>query len=273
MNMKNPFTRKEHPSLKCEAFGIGFPHPVALAPGFVPDGERYNSFPGFAFVEIGPLTLKKQGDTGVRKLFSMRRTARSQMANLGIRNSIQHMQERPPKTVIAANLAPMFIHRSTDDIVKDITSAFSLMYDFADMFIIDTFRANADGVVALQNIDILSEVLDSVLDMRICYEVTKPVLVRVVPTIPRALLEEILDYMRRNGVDGIIAGYDSDPAELVNDIVRMTDGRYPVIACGGIDTPEKAAAMLDAGACLVQAVTSPRRIIKHLEERGQTPLA
>lgn len=258
-----------YPSLSREVFGIDFRHPAGLSPGFLPDGEHFNAFQGFSFVEIGPLTVLPQGNPAARNLFRRRAVADGALDNKGIRNAIDHLHRARPKTLVMANLAPAFVHRSTEDIVRDITTAFSMMYDFADMFVVDTFRPNCDGTVALQNIDILSEVLDSIFDIRNCYEDPKPVLLRVLPSISRAVLSEILGYMRLNGADGIIAGYNDYPLDLVRDINAMTDGRFPVIACGRIDTPQAAEAVLEAGASLVQLSCSPRRVLRHLDARAR----
>ena len=250
----------------CEAFGIKFDHPIALAPGLVPDGELYNTFKSYSFVEIGPLTVKPQGDTGVRKLFSRHKAVRTGLANKGIRNSIAHLQAVKPQTIIAANLAPAYTHHTAEDIVKDVTEGFSLMYDFADMFIIDTFRSNADGLAPMQSLDILSEVMDSILDMRRCYDEAKPILVRVTPLISRAILSDVLDYMRLSGIDGVIAGYDTYCPDFVKEILDMTQRRYPVIACGDINSPRRAIEMLDLGAVLVQANASVSWILNYIEK-------
>lgn len=257
------------PSLSREVFGLSFRHPIGLRPGFIPDGEHFNAFPGFSFVEIGPLTVQPQGSPVGRSILRRRTVTDGSMDNRGVGNAIQHLHSNPPRRLVLANLAPSFAHRATEDIVRDLTTAFSMMYDFADMFVIDTFRANCDGAVALQNIDILSEVFDSILDMRNCYDDPKPILARVLPTISRSVLAEILDYMRLNGLDGIVAGFNDYPLDLVRDIAAMTKGRYPIIACGGIDTPKKAEEILDAGASLIQLGCPPRHILKYLDAKAQ----
>ena len=266
------FRQKDYPALRREVFGIEFPHPVALSPGFLPNGERYNTFRSFSFVEIGPLTIQPQEESRVKGIFSQRKrnSTPAALSNKGIRNSIDHIQSHPPRTRIAANIAPMSDHVSTESIVADMTSAFSLMYDFADMFVVDTFRQNSDGVAPLQNTDILSEVMDSILDLRRCYDEAKPIVVRVSTFISRSILSSMLDYMRYSGIDGVIAGYDSYPLDLVKDIARMTDGRFPVIACGNIDNAIKAEELLSAGASLVQVThTTASSILSYLDGKAK----
>lgn len=261
------FRTDDYPFLSRELFGIDFRHPIGLPPGFIPDGDHFNAFSSFSFAEVGPLTVQPQGNPVARGLFRRRSFTGGAADNKGIRHAIDRLRQADSRCHIMANLAPAFDHRATEDIVRDLTSAFSMMYDFADMFVIDTFRPNCDGAIALQNIDILSEVLDSILDMRTCYEDPKPVFVRVLPSISRTVLGEILNYLRLYGVDGIVAGFRDYPLDLVRDIVSMTDGRFPVIACGGTDSPQKAEALLDAGACLVQLSCAPRHVIKYLDAK------
>ncbi|MDY6377552.1 MAG: nitronate monooxygenase, partial [Bacteroidales bacterium] len=61
--------------------------------------------------------------------------------------------------------------------------------------------------------------------------------------------------------------------EMVNYIHEKSEGRLPIIAVGGIMTPEQAKAMLDAGASLIEIYTAfiyegpsiIKRILKYLE--------
>ena len=139
------------------------------------------------------------------------------------------------------------------------------MYDFADLFVIDTFRKNNDGVAPLQSAEFLSESIDALIDMRFCYEHFKPILVRVNSDILQGSLAGLLDYMMYSGLDGIIAGYEEYPLDLVRRIGYFTGGRFPVIACGGIDSPEKADELLAAGATLLQVDRGMARpVLNHL---------
>ncbi|MPM33958.1 Dihydroorotate dehydrogenase (quinone) [bioreactor metagenome] len=63
--------------------------------------------------------------------------------------------------------------------------------------------------------------------------------------------------------------------EIVSYIYKKTNGQLPIIAVGGIMTPSQAAAMLDAGASLIQIYTGfiyngmgfPKKILKYLSKR------
>ena len=78
-------------------------------------------------------------------------------------------------------------------------------------------------------------------------------------------LAGLLDYMMYSGLDGIIAGYEAYPLELVRRIGYFTGGRFPIIACGGITTPDEADELLAAGASLLQVDRKyARGILRHL---------
>lgn len=276
--MKNIFVKKGSSPLGRDLFGLHFPHPFGSGPGADPMAMKYNSFLHSAFVEIGPLTSVVEPETvparflakvnaNAKELLGIKKPAGELMP---VKEAIVHIQTWKPRCMIAANLAPSRTSIDGESITRDIATSFNYMYDFADMFIIDAFRKNADGTVPLQNVELLSEVMDTLLSMRSSYDVIKPIFIRVESTVQEQNLAAMLDYMRYSSVDAIIAGYDSDPAELVQRIVTLTQGRYPVIACGAVSDAEKAQELLDAGACLVQLSDNFRTILKTIEKNAKT---
>ena len=81
-------------------------------------------------------------------------------------------------------------------------------------------------------------------------------------------LAGLLDYMMYSGLDGIIAGNESYPIELVRRIGYFTGGRFPIIACGDIDSPEEADELLAAGATLLQVDRKHARgLLRHLIDK------
>ena len=237
--MKHIFSHKTYPSLRRDLLGFSFDIPVALEPTpvyrpskWAVGGSRY------AFVEIGPVT------DGTREI--------------GFK--------KPSSLVVASNISNMQ-GRTAAELSRSITASFSKLYDFADLFVLDTFRPDSDNVVVLQNADVLSEVMDSLLESRRFYDSAKPILVRVSPSISQTALQDIIHYLRMSDADGIIAGYDCFSPELVTRVYAITGGRFPLIACGGINNPAKADEILKAGADMIQISRyGTQRIIKHLEK-------
>lgn len=263
------FDKKVPASLRREFFGLHFDHPVGIAPGADPFGRKYNAFGSCSFVEIGPLTPAEAAPAPPFRGFaySLSRKDETQLSTL--KQAILNIQQHPPKRLLAANIAPLPSRTNCEAVSRDLLQSFTFMYDFADLFIIDTFRKNRDGVSPLQSAEFLSESMDALIDMRFCYERSKPILVRVDEDIQQGSLAGLLDYMMYSGLDGIIAGSERYPLDLVKRIGYFTGRRFPVVACGGIDTPEKADALLEAGADLLQVDRKyARKILNHLIDKA-----
>ena len=257
------FDSKIPGSLNRQLFGLNFPHPVGIAPGADPNGTKYNSFRNCSFVEIGPLKpIPASSPTGPAPFFASSGKNREVGA---LKASILHIQNHQPRHLLAANIAPLPTHSDCESVTRDLLEAFTYIYDFADLFVIDTFSKNKDGVAPLQSVEYLSESMDALIDMRFCYEKYKPILIRVTSDIQQGSLAGLLDYMMYSGLDGIIAGKDVYPIDLVRRIGYFTGGRLPVIACGGIDTREKADELLETGVDLLQVEKKyARTILNHL---------
>ena len=303
--------RKEYPALRREVFGIDFPNPVGLAAGLDKNGELYNPLSdfGFGFVEIGSLTPQPQEGNPRPRVFRLTRDRalinRMGINNKGVRHAISQLQRHPPRILVAASLAKNTVSTSDDDTLRDYVNAFSSLYDFVDFFVLNVSCPNVEGMTDLQDISYLSDILDELLSLRLCYDVSKPILIKVSPDIETEQLDHILDYALYSGVDGIVAtnttrsreGLRTSPERLedigrgglsgaplfekslslVRYIHEKTLGRLPIIGCGGISTPEQAEAMLAAGASLIEVYTGfiyegpgmVKRILKHLENKSK----
>ncbi|HAY17783.1 MAG TPA: quinone-dependent dihydroorotate dehydrogenase [Rikenellaceae bacterium] len=307
--MKLVFGHKT-PSLSRNVFGIDFPSPVGLAAGLDKNGEHYNELAwfGFSFIEIGSLTPEPQPGNPKPRLFRLPQDNaiinRMGINNKGVHNAIRHIQMDHPKTIIAASIAKNSTSASDEDIIADYKKAFSYMYDFVDMFTINVSCPNVHGLQNLQDVSYLSDILDPLLDLRICYDAYKPILVKVSPDIPAEELDEILKYCMQSGIDGIVAGnttrsrkglktnqarieeigngglsgaplYEKSLA-MVKHIHEFTSGRLPVVGVGGIMSPIQAQEMLDAGASLIEIYTGfiyegpsiVKKINKYLENNS-----
>ena len=299
--------RHKDPSLKRNLFGLEFPNPVGLAAGLDKDGEFYNelSWFGFSFIEIGSLTPEPQDGNPKPRLFRLPQDRalinRMGINNKGIRNAIEHIKNDPPRTILCASIAKNSSSASDEDVLNDYRKAFSYMYDFVDMFTVNVSCPNVEGLQHLQDVSYLSDIIDPLLDLRVCYDNYKPLLVKVSPDIPHEELDEILDYCMLSGVDGIVAGNTTtsreglvtDPKriekigngglsgaplferslEMVRYIHQKTSGRLPIIGVGGIMTGEQASRMLEAGASLIEIYTgfiyegpsAVKRILKNIQ--------
>ena len=277
--------KRTYPTLEREVFGIRFPNPVGLAGGRDKNGEYYNDMAnfGFGFVEIGSLTPQPQdGNPKPRCFRSIQDKAiinRFGINNKGVKNAVEHLKKVRPEVIVAANISKNTTSIN-EDAAKDYESAFALMYDFVDMFVLNVSCPNVVGLTSLQDITFLSDIVDKLLSLRMYYDEYRPILLKVSPDLPHQQLDEIIDYCMRSGVDGIVAGNTTRSREgltisqeqidkignggmsgapirkknleLVRYISEKTKGKLPIIGVGGIMSGKDAKDMLDAGASLVE---------------------
>ena len=274
----NPILRaiykKDSPSLEKEVFGITFPNPVGLAGGLDKNGEFYNDMAnfGFGFVEIGSLTPKPQdgnpkprcwrvpGDKAIINRFGIN--------NKGVKNAVEHLKKVRPEVIVAANISKN-TSSINEDAAKDYETSFGLLYDFVDMFVVNVSCPNVVGLTSLQDISFLSDIVDKLLDLRMLYDIYKPILLKVSPDLSKEQLDDIISYCLRSGIDGIVAGNTTRSRdglttisqekieeignggmsgapvhkknlELVRYVHEKSEGKLPIIGVGGIMSPEDA---------------------------------
>ena len=279
------FHKYDAPGLKREVFGLEFRNPVGMAAGFDFNGDHFNELSdfGFGFLEIGSLSSDPQDGGPKPRLFRYKKEKalinRIEARNKGVRYAIDRIQAKRPEAVLCANITYNTASRKDDEIANDYQKAFSLLYDFVDMFTVNVSRPNADGLLEVQDRNSLADIIDPLLELRLCYDTYKPLLVKFSPDTPLEQLGEMVDFCMLSGVDGIVAGDTTRRTDLlkarnkpasgylsgaplferslaiVRHISEHTLGRFPIVACGGIMTPAQAAQMLDAGASLVQMHT------------------
>ena len=274
-----------NPKLEREVFGIKFKNPVGLAAGFDKNGNCYNELSnlGFSFVEIGSITPVPQPGNAKPRCFRLPKDKaiinRFGINNNGVKYTVEYLKKHHPKCVVGASLSKCTAS-SDEDAPKDLEKSFAILYDFVDYFALNVSCPNVKNLCQLQDIGFLSEIIDRLLTLRRYYDDYRPILLKVSPDIPQEQLDEIIDLVLVSGLDGVIAtnttqsreglktskeeveaigngGLSGAPLfekslERVKYIHKKTDGQLPIIAVGGIMSPEQAHQMLQAGASLVQ---------------------
>ena len=276
---------KDTPELSKEVFGRTFRNPVGLAGGLDKNGEHYNDLAnfGFGFVEIGSLTPEPQEGNPKPRLFRLVKDRaiinRMGINNKGVKNAIEHLKKEKPDIIVAANISKN-ASSMNEEASKDYETAFALLYDFVDMFVVNISCPNVVGLTKLQDVNFLSDIMDKLLNLRMYFDEYRPILVKVSPDLPPQQLDEIIEYVLMSGIDGIVAGnttrsrdglttgqekieaignggmsgaplYEKN-LKLVKYIHEKTGGNLPIIGVGGIMSPQQAKEMLDAGASLVE---------------------
>lgn len=300
----------QNPKLEREVFGIKFKNPVGLAAGFDKNGDSYNNLAnfGFGFIEIGSLTPKPQDGNPKPRCFRLPKDRaiinRMGINNNGVKYAVEYIKKHHPNCVIGGNISKN-TGVSNEDAPKDYEKSFALLYDFVDYFVLNVSCPNVKDLCKLQDISSLSEIIDRLLTLRRYFDDYRPILLKLSPDIPTSQLDEIIDLVLVSGLDGVIAtnttrsregltsseedidaigngGLSGAPLferslERVKYIHQKTEGHLPIIAVGGIMSPEQAQQMLDAGASLVQVYSGfiyngpsfVKQINKHLVKNLQ----
>ena len=237
--------RREHPALTREFFGIRFRHPVGLAPVLERQLELLDVFDslGFSFTGFIP-------------------------GEMPLQTIAELLQNRETPIVTAVELRP---DGTTEEEAKQqIIRQFSLLYDFTDFFVIDINRES--GLSSLDDFSDWTDLLDEVLNLRLCYERYKPILLRISPDHDEDQMRRILDFCLLYGFDGVVV----PGLSKVRFCAEYTQKRLPIIGSGAITSPEEALALLQAGASLIEVAQgipgNPRRTAKSLLKAIDQPV-
>ena len=213
--------RREHPALRRDIFGLSFAHPIGLAPVLERQVDLLDTCDslGFSFTGLIP------GDTPVKTVS-------------------ERLQERKTPIIVGVELRAE--GENEEKAQKTLIRQFSLLYDFADYFVVDINRES--GLSSLDDFSDWTALLDELLSLRLCYEKYRPILLRIAPAHSEEQMARILDFGLLSGFDGIVA----PGAAKVRFCAAYTQNRIPIIGSGAVTTPEEAVELLQAGASLVE---------------------
>ena len=235
--------RREHLSLAREVFGIHFRHPIGLAPVLERQVELLDMCDsiGYSFTGIIP-------------------------GNMDVHIVAECLQAR--KTPIVAAVELRAEGASEEEAKQAMIRQFSLLYDFADFFIIDINRES--GLSSLDDFSDWTELLEELLSLRLYYERYRPILLRISPGHSEEQMTRILEFCLLNGFDGVVA----PGLSKVRFCVEYAKNRLPVIGAGAITSPDEALALLQAGASLIEVAQgipnkprqTPKRLLKAIDQ-------
>lgn len=170
-----------------------------------------------------------------------------------------------------------------EEAVFDYLSLLQNYASLADYLTINVSSPNTVGLRNLQGRDALQALLKQLHAQRQAEQVklqkNLPLLVKLAPDLSQSELEDAVGVIIETGMDGVIVtnttisrqglssvhrdqtgGLSGKALRSLSDdvlgrVVRLTDGRIPVVGVGGIMTSEDARRKLDLGASLVQLYT------------------
>lgn len=280
--------------------GLEFPNPVGLAAGMDKDGEAIAGLFGLGFgaVEIGSLTPRPQGGNPKPRLFRLAedRAVVNRMGfnNGGIDAAVERANTARRPGVLGINVGA---NKDSDDRVADYALGVGKAARHADYVTINVSSPNTPGLRDLQSRPALDELLAASSAARAVEGRRVPLFLKVAPDLDTKGLDDAVRAAIDNGIDALIVGNTtiSRPDTLrsaqaketgglsgaplkalarakLAEALASSGGQMPVIAVGGIDSPEEALARLEAGAALVQLYSAlvyegpglVRRILKRL---------
>jgi len=277
------------PDVPVEAFGLRFKNPVGLAAGYDKDGIGWRglSLLGFGHIELGTVTPLPQSGNAPPRVFRLVQDEAlvNRMGFPGrgaeyLANAISG--NRPVDLVLGVNLGK---NAATpfDSALDDYLGLLKRFADLADYLVINVSSPNTVGLRRLQARHELDKLLNGLVaarqdeEARIAKKI--PILVKLSPDLSNTELEDALDVIIANGIDGVVAtntttsrkdvdtklssevgGLSGRPlasvsTEVVRKINKYTKGNLSIIGVGGVMQGSDAQAKLKAGAKLVQIYT------------------
>jgi len=281
------------PEQPVSLFGLRFPNPLGLAAGFDKEVRVAAGLAalGFGHIEVGTLTPRPQSGNPRPRIFRLRADAalinRMGFPNKGVGAALPHLRrlaQQPHDFVVGVSLGKQK-ETPLDGAAADYITVMEQVFPYADYLAVNISSPNTPGLRELQGGRYLTHLLRSLGEAndRLATEHSRsrrPLLVKIAPDLTAAELDEILEIISEQQVDGIIATNTTlsreglqdtarretgglsgaplrDPSTaLIRRIAAQTDGRLPIIGVGGIRSAADIRQKLDAGASLVQLYTA-----------------
>ncbi len=265
--------------------GITFPNPVGLAAGFDKDGKYYRTMSalGFGFIEIGTVTPLGQAGNPQPRLFRLPDDKglinRMGFNNEGVDAMVSRLKNYgKDKLIIGGNIGKNKV-TPNEEAYLDYEACFHKLYDLVDYFVVNVSSPNTPDLRSLQDKEPLSKLLAHIMSLRSQKDHTVPVFLKISPNLGYEQIDDVLDIVSTQKVDGLIATNTTitrdglsatdhqikqigngglsglplkDRALEVVSYIRSKDQEIPIIGVGGICEPQHAIDMLQAGANLVQ---------------------
>lgn len=299
-----PLAPRPDPRLERTVFGVKFPNPVGLAAGFDKNAVALPAWEcvGFGFAEVGTITAKAQPGNPKPRVFRVPEI-RGLINRMGFNNDgcdavaarLTQLRQSGgwPRIPVGVNIGKSKV-TPLEEATADYLLSFERLKRFGDYFVLNVSSPNTPGLRQLQDRSALNELLGAIQGRN---SEGLPVLVKIAPDLEWSAIEEIIGLAEEHKAAGLIAtnttidhaqvpiekrtqgGLSGAPLRIRStEVVKFVTSRtkLPIIAAGGVFTPDDALEKFDVGAALVQLYTGfiyegpalPRRICQALVGRG-----
>jgi dihydroorotate dehydrogenase len=280
-----PAVRPDDSRLAVRAFGLNFPNPVGLAPGFDKHAEAPDALLrlGFGFVEIGTMTPLPQPGNPRPRVFRLD-PDQAVINRLGFNSAgadvvLPRLAARVGQGgIVGVNVGA---NKDSADRAADYVRLIEQVAPVASYVTVNISSPNTPGLRELQRASALDDLLGRIVETR--DRVTRnagptPVLLKIAPDLSLNDLDDIVGVARVRKIDGMIVGnttigrppslrdqatakqagglsgkplYGLATRMLAETYVRV-EGAFQLIGVGGIDSGETALAKIRAGADVLQ---------------------
>jgi len=280
-----PAAPRDDPRLAVRAFGLNFPNPVGLAPGFDKHAEAPDALLrlGFGFVEIGTVTPLPQTGNPRPRVFRLEPDQavinRLGFNSVGLAAVLPRLAARAGQGgIVGVNVGA---NKDSADRATDYVRLIEQVAPVASYVTINISSPNTPGLREMQRASVLDDLLGRIVETR--DRVARnagptPVLLKIAPDLSLNDLDDIVGVARARRLDGMIVGnttisrpprlrdqataqqagglsglplYPLATRMLAETYVRV-EGAFPLIGVGGIDSGEAALGKIRAGADLLQ---------------------
>ncbi len=270
--------------LRVRAFGLDFENPVGIAAGYDKDGRAVQGLCalGLGHLELGTVTLRPQVGNQRPRIarFAAQRALVNSMGfpNAGVDALLAQDFGSPGRTRIGINIGK---NKDTplEDAAQDYCALIERVGDRADYIAVNISSPNTPGLRKLQDRAALEALLGAIARTRDARPRRVPVLVKIAPDLSEHEVDEVLEAIAHTAIDGVIAtntttdrsGLPEEAVKLpggtsgatltaralglTRQLARRTGGRLPIVAVGGILSPQDAVDRMRAGAHLIQVYT------------------
>jgi dihydroorotate dehydrogenase len=271
--------------LQVRAFGLNFPNPVGLAPGFDKHAEVPDALLGlgFGFVEIGTVTPLPQPGNPRPRIFRLE-PDQAVINRLGFNShgaavALSRLASRAGSGgIVGINVGA---NKDSSDRAADYVHLIEQFAPVASYVTVNISSPNTPGLRELQRASALDDLLARIVETRDRIAPRAgptPVLLKIAPDLSLGDLDDIVGVARARKIDGMIVGnttisrppslrdqatakqtgglsgrplYPLSTRMLAETYVRVEDA-FPLIGVGGIDSGATALGKIRAGADLVQ---------------------
>jgi dihydroorotate dehydrogenase len=278
------------PEKPVQAFGLTFKNPVGLAAGYDKDAVAIKGLAalGFGHVEVGTITPQPQPGNPKPRVFRLledhaviNRLGFPSQGMLKVESRLSKLRGQRP-AVIGINLGK---NKDTplEEAANDYIELMRRFMFYADYLTINISSPNTVGLRRLQGREMLEQLLGAVQKEREAISLGRggnaPILVKIAPDLNDDELADAVGVILDKGMDGIIAanttlareglrskvqgeagGLSGSPLRgrseaVLSQVVKLVNGKVPIISVGGIMNSEDAKKRLALGASLVQVYT------------------